>query len=107
MIALPFHPSNAYTIRELQENPADILQADVEEANEQLDSGNAPLHLTGQDPATASSMWIRASSPAAPAAPLREPGARRPTILRGKSIGNGEFALNVYPAIHARLHGAA
>ena len=27
MIALPFHPSNAYSIRELQENTADILAA--------------------------------------------------------------------------------
>ena len=35
MIALPFHPSNAYTIRELKENPYEIL-ASVEEAGNKL-----------------------------------------------------------------------
>ncbi len=32
MIALPFHPSNAYTIHELQENPVEILKAVEEDA---------------------------------------------------------------------------
>ena len=37
IIALPFHPSNAYTIHELQANAADILHAVQEEANKQFE----------------------------------------------------------------------
>ena len=46
MIALPFHPSNVYTIRELCENPYDILSAVEKKAAEQLEGTGVSLHLT-------------------------------------------------------------
>ena len=36
MIALPFHPSNAYTIEEVNENPEDILRLTEENCNAQM-----------------------------------------------------------------------
>ena len=45
MAALPFHPSEAYTIRELLENPGDILREAEKRAQQQL-GGKATLKLT-------------------------------------------------------------
>ena len=44
MIALPFHPSNVYTIDELNENPYDILRQ-VEEKAAQVADGRAEFTL--------------------------------------------------------------
>ena len=43
MIALPFHPSNAYTIRELKENPYEILKKVEESGNKLLKKGELKL----------------------------------------------------------------
>ncbi len=43
MIALPFHPSNAYTIRELKENPYEILSKVEEAGNKLLKKGKLKL----------------------------------------------------------------
>ena len=60
MIALPFHPSNAYTIREFKENAADLLHA-VDQATLaqfELKAPGAPdRKMRG-----GSSMWTRLSS---------------------------------------------
>lgn len=45
MIALPFHPSNTYTIDELNENPGDILRQ-VEKEAEKIGGGKAAFSLT-------------------------------------------------------------
>ena len=45
MIALPFHPSNAYTIREFKENAYEILKKVEEEGNKLL-NGKGEFHLT-------------------------------------------------------------
>ena len=45
MIALPFHPSNAYSIRELQADPYTILGKIEEAGNKKFArSGGAPSH---------------------------------------------------------------
>ena len=46
MIALPFHPSNAYTIREFKENAADLLHAVDEATLKQFELKNPPAPLT-------------------------------------------------------------
>lgn len=46
MIALPFHPSNAWTISELNHNAADILRQVEQEGQKQLDNPNLSLTLT-------------------------------------------------------------
>lgn len=60
------HPSNTYTIHELQANAADILHAVQEEANKQIKGAKMNLDSKFHDGA----IWsIRARSQAAPAAP--------------------------------------
>ena len=48
MIALPFHPSNAYTIHELQANPEEILRAVEEDARSRF-GDKIDVHLYRQD----------------------------------------------------------
>ena len=69
MIAMPFHPSNTYTIEELNANLTDIL-ADVEKkAAVSLD--NAVPYSLKDKCVTADFMWIRESLQAAQAAALK------------------------------------
>ncbi len=67
MAALPFHPSEAVTLRELIENPGDILRAVEKRAEEQLLGKKAALHLTEKS-GTAVSGSTRVRSRAVPAA---------------------------------------
>ena len=69
MIAMPFHPSNTYTIREVQENTADIL-ADVEK-KARVSLGDKVAYSLRTRSVTVVFMWIRGSSPAVPAADLK------------------------------------
>ena len=66
MIALPFHPSNAYTIKEFKENMDELLHQVDEDTVRQLKLKNRPASLR-ERLWTANSGWIRESSPAAPA----------------------------------------
>lgn len=45
MIALPFHPSNVYTIDDLNENAGDILEKVEKEASGQIENPNLTLSL--------------------------------------------------------------
>ncbi len=69
MIALPFHPSNAYPIREFKANMADLLHQVDLDAAEQLGIRNA-ASLTAKI-VNGQFHVDQASSPAAPAAPIR------------------------------------
>lgn len=95
MIALPFHPSNAYTIRELQENPYEILAAVEAEAKEKF-GDKVSLHLT--DKIVDGKVCVDQGVIAGCAGGLYENLVEAAAILEGKSTGNGYFALNVYPA---------
>lgn len=46
MIAMPFHPSNVYTVREVCENPGDILRAVEKQASEQMELPDGLFRLT-------------------------------------------------------------
>ncbi|MDE7084532.1 MAG: hydratase, partial [Clostridia bacterium] len=95
MIALPFHPSNAFTVREVVDNAADIL-AEVEKAGNKLKGGNGkPYRLL--DRIRDGKLYVSQGVIAGCAGGSYENIAEAAEIMRGKNCGNGEFMLNVYP----------
>lgn len=95
MIALPFHPSNAYTIREVIDNAADIL-SEVEKAGNKLKGeGAKPYRLL--DRIKDGKIHVSQGVIAGCAGGSYENVAEAAEILRGKNCGDGEFTLNVYP----------
>ncbi len=94
MIALPFHPSNAYTIRELLANPYDIL-SEVEKAGRKL-KGDDSFTLT--DKIVDGKIYVNQGVIAGCAGGMYENIAEAYEILKGKSTGTGEFSLSVYPS---------
>ena len=99
MIALPFHPSNAYTIRELNENPYEILHAVEEEAKKTF-GDKVALHLTDKIIPVKKKYAIQVDQGviAGCAGGLYENLVEASAILHDHSTGNGYFSLNVYPA---------
>ena len=96
MIALPFHPSCAYTIRELKENPGDILREAEKRAVAQLGLEEGRFRLTDK----ITSRGVRADQGviAGCAGGTFDNVCAAADTLRGRSTGNGEFWLSVYPA---------
>ncbi|MGN0804536.1 MAG: hydratase [Candidatus Coproplasma sp.] len=95
MIALPFHPSNAYTIREVIDNAKDIL-GEVEEAGNKLKGANAkPYKLLNR--IKDGKIYVSQGVIAGCAGGSYENIAESAEILRGKNCGDGEFTLSVYP----------
>ena len=95
MIAMPFHPSNTYTIDELKANLDDIL-ADVEKkAHISLD-GKVPYTL--RDKVIDGKLYVEQGIIAGCAGGGFENICAAADILKGKSIGADAFTLSVYPA---------
>ncbi len=93
MIALPFHPSNAYTIREVIENAKDIL-GEVQEYGNRL-KGAPTFRLT--EKIRDGKIYVNQGIIAGCAGGMYENIAEAAEILRDKSCGNGDFSLSVYP----------
>jgi aconitate hydratase len=95
MIALPFHPSNAYTIKELQDNPEGILTRIEEECNRSLD-GQVTLKLTEKiiDGKVVADQGVIVGCSGGMYDNLVEAAA----ILDGADTGNGYFNLSIYPS---------
>ena len=96
MIALPFHPSRAYTIHELQADPEGILVAAEEDCNRQL-GGKVTLDLRkniGPDGKVRCEQGVIVGCAGGMYDNIREAAA----ILKGKSVGDGYFDLSVYPS---------
>ncbi|MCD8013949.1 MAG: hydratase [Lachnospiraceae bacterium] len=96
MIALPFHPSNTYEIDELLANPGDILR-EVEKSAEALTQNTTvDFHLTDKiiDGKLHVQQGIIAGCAGGGYTNLMEAAE----ILKGRSIGNDEFTLAVYPS---------
>ena len=92
-IAMPMHPSNTYTIRELKENAADILHETEVAMNAQVKGAsfdlmsklvNGEIHVEQGEIAGCAGGTFDGIMAAA-------------DILRGRSTGNGAFSLSVYP----------
>ena len=96
MIALPFHPSNAYTIREFKDNAEELLVQLEKTANEQYASSGIKSRLT--DKLINGEFYVDQGIIAGCAGGIFENIMAAADILKGGSTGSGEFALSVYPA---------
>ena len=95
MIAMPFHPSNAYTIDELNANLDDIL-ADVEKRAAVSLGNKVPFTL--RDKVRDGKMYVDQGVIAGCAGGGFENLCDVADMLDGQSIGDGRFSLSVYPA---------
>ena len=95
MIAMPFHPSNAYTIEELNANLDDIL-ADCE-ARGRVSLGDQ-VHFSLRDKVRNGKLYVDQGIIAGCAGGGFENICAAADILKGRSIGADEFTLSVYPA---------
>ena len=95
MIAMPFHPSNTYTIDELKANLDDIL-ADVEKRAQVSLDGKVPFTL--RDKVVDGKLYVEQGIIAGCAGGGFENICAAADILKGKNIGHDAFTLSVYPA---------
>lgn len=96
MIALPFHPSNAYTIDDLYANLKDIL-AETEKAAEKVAEGRANFTLL--DKVTSDGkLMVQQGVIGGCAGGNYTNVVEAAHALKGKSCGYGEFYLSVYPS---------
>ena len=94
MAALPFHPSRAFTIHDLQENGADILRQTEQLAQQQF-GGKVSLHLT--DKLVNGKLHIDQGIIAGCSGGMYDNIAEAAAILDGHDVGCGYFSLSVYP----------
>ncbi|MBP1758574.1 MAG: hydratase [Firmicutes bacterium] len=94
MAALPFHPSEAYTIRELMQYPGDILRKIEREAAEQF-GDQVQFSLT--DKLVNGKLIMDQGIIAGCAGGMYDNIAEAAAILDGYSVGSGYFSLSVYP----------
>ena len=94
MIALPFHPSNAVTIHELQADPEGVLAAVEADARKRF-GDKVSIDLLGKirDGKLVADQGIIAGCSGGTYDNLSEAAA----ILKGKSVGNGYFTMSAYP----------
>ena len=94
MIALPYHPSNAVTIHELQENPEKVLKAIEEDTIKRFGEKVHPDLLSKiKNGKVYADQGIIAGCSGGTYDNLSEAA----TILKGKSIGNDYFTMSAYP----------
>ena len=92
-IAMPMHPSNTFTIHELQENAADILNMIQAQANKQIRGAQMDIVSKFHDGA----IWVEQGEIAGCSGGTFDNICAAADILRGRSCGNGAFSLSVYP----------
>jgi aconitate hydratase len=99
MIAMPFHPSKAYSIREANANAADILAAVERDAAQQFSGTAARAALCLVDKIDRASGRIRVDQGiiAGCAGGLYDNIREAAAILNGASIGADYFSLSIYP----------
>ena len=95
MIAMPFHPSNTYTIDEVNANLEDILRDVEKKALVSLD-GQVDYKLTNK--IKNGKLYVDQGIIAGCAGGGFENICAAADILTGKNIGSDEFTLSVYPA---------
>ena len=95
MIAMPFHPSNTYTIKELNENLMDILDDVEKRAAVSLDGA---VDFTLKNKVRNGRLYVDQGIIAGCAGGGFENICDAADILKNKFIGSDEFTLSVYPA---------
>ena len=93
--AMPFHPSNVYTIHEIQRNPEEIL-ADVEERAKVSFGKDVPFSLRSK--LRGGKLYVDQGIIAGCAGGGFENICAAADLLRGRYIGSDVFTLSVYPA---------
>lgn len=95
MIAMPFHPSNVYTIDEVNANLGDVLHDVEEKAKVSLDGA---VDYTLQDKIVDGRLYVEQGIIAGCAGGGFENICAAADIIRGRYIGADEFTFSVYPA---------
>lgn len=96
MIAMPFHPSNVYTIKELNEGGKELLAHIEHEAVEKLDNKNLRLQLP--EKYFNGKVHVDQGIIVGCSGGLYENIVAAANIVGGKSVGNDRFAFSVYPS---------
>lgn len=96
MIALPFHPSNAYEIDEFNQNAGDILREAEKRAQELIGDRDIPFSLT--DKLVDGRLHVQQGVIAGCAGGNYVNVMAAAHILKNASCGNGVFSLDVYPS---------
>ena len=95
MIALPFHPSNAYSIAEFNADAGDILRTVERDAATAMDAPGLGYDLTGK--LDHGRLRVDQGVIAGCAGGSFENLHIAASLLAGKSLGNGAFGLSAYP----------
>ena len=96
MMALPFHPSNAYPVAEVVRHADELFAAVEEEARKQFGKAGEGLQLRAK--IHDGGVWVDQGIIAGCAGGSFENCCMAASILDGRSTGCGEFSLSVYPA---------
>lgn len=94
MIALPYHPSNAYTIHELQADPERILREVEEDTRKRY---GEKVHVDLASKVRDGKVWADQGIIAGCSGGTYDNLSQAAAILRGKSTGNDYFSLSVFP----------
>lgn len=92
-VAMPMHPSNTFTIKELLDNAADILHETEKTINSQIVGAKIDLMSKYHD----GGIYVDQGEIAGCAGGTFDSIMAAADILRGRSCGNGTFTLSVYP----------
>ena len=96
MIALPFHPSNAYTIKDFLSRPYELLKEAEEAGQKLLPQGKGEFKLT--DKIKDGKVYVEQGVIAGCAGGMYENIAEASEILGETPINNSDFTLDVYPS---------
>lgn len=96
MIALPFHPSNAYTIKELNANLEEILEKTEREAQKQISNPNLKLDLRSK--IVDGKLKVDQAEIAGCSGGMYENIQATMKILNGHKLTNDYYTLSIYPA---------
>ena len=94
-IAMPFHPANVYDLKEVIENPDDVMSEAEKKANELL-KGKCRLDLRSK--VKAGKIYVEQGIIAGCAGGTYDNIIEAASILKGRDIGSGKFTLSVYPS---------
>ena len=96
MIALPFHPSNVYSMEDLIANPYDVLSIAEKEANLQLEDSALKLNL--MDKIVDGKIKVDQGIIAGCAGGSYENIVNAANIIKGSFVGDDYYNISVYPA---------
>jgi aconitate hydratase len=95
-IAMPFHPSNVFTIAEVKRDPLDILRMVKADAERQIEGPS--LRFDIEDKVRGGELYVDQGIVAGCAGGTFDNVNAVADILDGQSVGHGVFSMNVYPA---------